>query len=290
MLIMELRTAVSPRDVKHYTTERLREEFLIPKLFFEDDIKLVYSHIDRIITGGVMPVNKELALEAGDELRAEYFLQRREMGIINIGGNGTVTIDGRKYNVLHKEGMYVGMGAKEISFASDNADNPAKFYLNSAPAHTSYPTVSIRPEGEATEGVVIVKDENKVELGCLEDSNHRTICKYILPGQVESCQLVMGMTHLEPGSVWNTMPCHTHDRRMEVYLYFELPEDAFVMHYMGEPTETRHIVVRNEQAVISPSWSIHAGSGSRNYTFIWGMVGENQDFNDMDAVKMQDLM
>ena len=290
MLIMELRTAVSPRDVKHYTTERLREEFLIPKLFFEDDIKLVYSHIDRIITGGVMPVNKELALEAGDELRAEYFLQRREMGIINIGGNGTVTIDGRKYNVLHKEGMYVGLGAKEISFASDNADNPAKFYLNSAPAHTSYPTVLIRPEGEATEGVVIVKDENKVELGCLEDSNHRTICKYILPGQVESCQLVMGMTHLEPGSVWNTMPCHTHDRRMEVYLYFELPEDAFVMHYMGEPTETRHIVVRNEQAVISPSWSIHAGSGSRNYTFIWGMVGENQDFNDMDAVRMQDLM
>ena len=290
MLIMELRTAVSPRDVKHYTTERLREEFLIPKLFFEDDIKLVYSHIDRIITGGVMPVNKELALEAGDELRAEYFLQRREMGIINIGGNGTVTIDGRKYNVLHKEGMYVGLGAKEISFASDNADNPAKFYLNSAPAHTSYPTVLIRPEGEATEGVVIVKDENKVELGCLEDSNHRTICKYILPGQVESCQLVMGMTHLEPGSVWNTMPCHTHDRRMEVYLYFELPEDAFVMHYMGEPTETRHIVVRNEQAVISPSWSIHAGSGSRNYTFIWGMVGENQDFNDMDAVKMHDLM
>ena len=218
---MELRTAVSPRDVKHYTTERLREEFLIPKLFFEDDIKLVYSHIDRIITGGVMPVNKELSLEAGDELRAEYFLQRREMGIINIGGNGTVTIDGRKYNVLHKEGMYVGLGAKEISFASDNADNPAKFYLNSAPAHTSYPTVLIRPEGESTEGVVIVKDENKVELGCLEDSNHRTICKYILPGQVESCQLVMGMTHLEPGSVWNTMPCHTHDRRMEVYLYFE---------------------------------------------------------------------
>lgn len=287
---MELRTAVSPKDVKLYTTERLREEFLIPQLFYEDDIKLVYSHIDRIITGGVMPVNKELILEAGEELRAEYFLQRREMGIINIGGNGTITIDGKKYNVLHKEAMYIGMGAKEISFASEDALNPAKFYLNSAPAHTSYPTVLIKPEGEEAEGVVIVKNENKVELGCLEDSNHRTICKYILPGQVESCQLVMGMTHLEPGSVWNTMPCHTHDRRMEVYLYFELPEDAFVMHYMGEPTETRHIVVRNEQAVISPSWSIHAGSGSRNYTFIWGMVGENQDFNDMDPVKMQDLM
>ncbi len=287
---MELRTAVSPKDVKHYTTERLREEFLIPKLFWADDIKLVYSHIDRIITGGVMPVHKKIVLEAGVELRADYFLQRREMGIINIGGNGTITVDGKVYNILHKEGMYIGMGAKEISFASDSSLEPAKFYLNSAPAHTTYPTVLIRPEGTPAEGVVIVKDENKVELGCLEDSNHRTICKYILPGQVESCQLVMGMTHLEPGSVWNTMPCHTHDRRMEVYLYFELPEDAFVMHYMGEPTETRHIVVRNEQAVISPSWSIHAGSGSRNYTFIWGMVGENQDFNDMDHARMEDLM
>ena len=287
---MELRTAVSPRDVKHYTTERLREEFLIPQLFFADDMKLVYSHIDRIITGGVMPVEKEIPLTAGEELRADYFLQRREMGIINIGGSGTITIDGKVYPVLHKEGMYIGMGAKEITFASDKKEEPAKFYLNSAPAHKSYPTVLIKPNGTPEEGVIIVKDENKVELGCLEDSNHRTICKYILPGQVESCQLVMGMTHLEPGSVWNTMPCHTHDRRMEVYLYFELPEDAFVMHYMGEPTETRHLVVRNEQAVISPSWSIHAGSGSRNYTFIWGMVGENQDFGDMDHVAMQDLM
>ena len=287
---MELRTAASPRDVKHYTTERLREEFLIPQLFFADEIKLVYSHIDRIITGGAMPVDKELKLEAGAELRAEYFLQRRELGIINIGGAGTITVDGKVYEVGYKEGMYIGLGAKEISFASKHAYCPAKFYLNSAPAHMAYPTVLIKPEGEPEEGVVIVKDENKVELGCLEDSNHRTICKYILPGQVESCQLEMGMTHLEPGSVWNTMPSHTHDRRMEVYLYFELPEDAFVMHYMGEPTETRHIVVRNEQAVISPSWSIHSGSGSRNYTFIWGMVGENQDFDDMDPVRMQDLL
>lgn len=237
-----------------------------------------------------MPVEKELVLEAGAELRAEYFLQRREMGIINIGGAGKITVDGRVYEVGHKEGMYIGLGAKEISFASDHAYCPAKFYLNSAPAHMAYPTVLIKPEGEPEEGVVIVKDENKVELGCLEDANHRTICKYILPGQVESCQLEMGMTHLEPGSVWNTMPSHTHDRRMEVYLYFELPEDAFVMHYMGEPTETRHIVVRNEQAVISPSWSIHSGSGSRNYTFIWGMVGENQDFDDMDHIAMQDLL
>lgn len=287
---MELRTAASPRDVKHYTTQRLREEFLIPQLFFSDDIKLVYSHIDRIITGGAMPVEKELVLEAGTELRAEYFLQRREMGIINIGGAGKITVDGKVYSIGHKEGMYIGLGAKDISFASDDASNPAKFYLNSAPAHMTYPTVLIKPEGTPEEGVVIIKDENKVELGCLEDSNHRTICKYILPGQVESCQLEMGMTHLEPGSVWNTMPSHTHDRRMEVYLYFELPKDAFVMHYMGEPTETRHIVVRNEQAVISPSWSIHSGSGSRNYTFIWGMVGENQDFNDMDGVANQDIM
>ncbi|GAA0808430.1 5-dehydro-4-deoxy-D-glucuronate isomerase [Faecalicatena orotica] len=287
---MELRTAASPRDVKHYTTERLREEFLIPQIFFPDDIKLVYSHIDRIITGGAMPVAHSLKLTAGDELRAEYFLERREMGIINIGGDGTVTVDGSVHKVGSREGMYIGKGARDITFASDDAENPAKFYLNSAPAHTSYPTVVIKQEGTPKEGVVIVKEENKVELGTLEDSNHRVICKYILPGQVESCQLEMGMTHLEPGSVWNTMPCHTHDRRMEVYLYFDLPEDAFVMHYMGEATQTRHIVVRNEQAVISPSWSIHSGSGSRNYTFIWGMVGENQDFDDMDHIPNQDLL
>lgn len=287
---MELRTAASPKDVKHYTTQRLREEFLIPQLFFVDEIKLVYSHIDRIITGGVMPVKEVIALKAGEELRTEYFLERREMGVINIGGAGKIIADGREYAVGHKEGMYLGMGVKDIAFASMDSSNPAKFYLNSAPAHTSYPTVLIKPEGEEEDGVVVVKDSNKVELGSLEDSNHRTICKYILPGQVESCQLVMGMTSLEPGSVWNTMPSHTHDRRMEVYLYFDMPEDAFVMHYMGEPTETRHIVVRNEQAVISPSWSIHSGSGSRNYTFIWGMVGENQDFDDMDAVANQELM
>ncbi len=286
---MELRTASSPRDVKHYTTERLREEFLIQGLFQENEVQMVYSHIDRIITGAAMPVGKELKLTAGDELRAEYFLQRREMGLINIGGDGAVSVDGKKYQVSFKEGMYIGMGAKDISFESKDAANPAKFYLNSAPAHVSYPTVLIKPEGEPGEGVVIVKDENKVELGSLEDSNHRVICKYILPGQVESCQLVMGMTQLKPGSVWNTMPCHTHDRRMEVYLYFEMPEDALVMHYMGEPQQTRHIVMRNEEAVISPSWSIHAGCGTRAYTFIWGMVGENQAFDDMDAVGMGDL-
>ena len=287
---MELRTAASPRDVKHYTTERLREEFLIDDLFQPDIIKLVYSHIDRIITGSAVPVKETLVLTAGDELRAQYFCERRELGVINIGGAGTITIDGRVYSVGHKEGMYIGMGSKDISFASDDAATPAKFYLNSAPAHKTYPTVLIKPEGTPEDGVVIVKDCNKVELGSLETANHRTICKYILPGQVESCQLVMGMTKLEPGSVWNTMPCHTHDRRMEVYLYFDMPKDAFVMHYMGEPAETRLIVMRNGQAGISPSWSIHSGCGTQAYTFIWGMVGENQDFDDMDGCAMTDIL
>ena len=273
---MELRTASSPRDVKTYDTQRLREEFLIDDLFRADDIKLVYSHIDRIITGSAVPVKGTLALTAGEELRAQYFLERRELGVINIGGEGTV--DGTVYTLRHRDGLYVGRGSKDIVFASKDAANPAKFYLNSCPAHTAYPTVYIRPE-----------DCVRQELGSLETANHRTICKYILPGQVQSCQLVMGMTKLEPGSVWNTMPCHTHDRRMEVYLYFDMPEDAFVMHFMGEGQETRHIIMRNEQAVISPSWSIHSGCGTQAYTFIWGMCGENQDFDDMDGIAMKDL-
>ncbi|MCI5904677.1 MAG: 5-dehydro-4-deoxy-D-glucuronate isomerase [Oscillospiraceae bacterium] len=278
---MELRTASSPKDVKHYDTERLREEFLISDLFGVNEIKTVYSHIDRIIVGSAVPSGKALVLTAGDEIRAEYFLQRREMGVINIGGKGKITIDGTVYELGYKDGIYIGMGSKDITFESDNADEPAKFYFNSTPAHKTYPTVLITPD--------TIKSENKVELGSLEGSNHRVINKYILPGQVESCQLVMGMTSLKPGSVWNTMPCHTHDRRMEVYLYFEVPEDDVVFHYMGEPTQTRHIVMRNEEAVISPSWSIHSASGTRAYTFIWGMAGENQAFDDMDAVAMQDL-
>lgn len=287
---MELRTAASPKDVKYYTTERLREEFLIEKVFFEDEIRLVYSHIDRIITGAATPVRKTLRLEAGDELRAKYFLERREMGVINVGGDGYITVDGKKYTVVSRDGMYIGMGSKDIVFESKDASNPAKFYINSAPAHKTYPTVLIKRDGVAGEGEVVIKPENKVELGTLEDSNHRTINKYILPGQVESCQLVMGLTHLEPGSVWNTMPSHTHDRRMEVYLYIDIADDAFVMHFMGEPQETRHIIMRNEQAVISPSWSIHSGCGSRNYSFIWGMVGENQAFDDMDGIDNRDLL
>ncbi|MBE5921634.1 MAG: 5-dehydro-4-deoxy-D-glucuronate isomerase [Lachnospiraceae bacterium] len=287
---METRYATSPKDMKSYDTARLRAEYLIPEVFKADEITMVYSHVDRIITAGAMPVAGELVLTAGAELRAEYFCQRRELGVINIGGKGCVTVDGKIYEVENGDGMYIGMGKQDIRFASADAANPAKFYLNSTPAHKSYPTVLIKKEGEAAEDVVIVKDENKVELGALEQSNHRVICKYILPGQVESCQLVMGMTSLQPGSVWNSMPCHTHDRRMEVYFYFNLPEDAYVMHYMGEPQETRHIVIRNEQAVISPSWSIHAGSGTQAYTFIWGMAGENQDFGDMDNIKNQELL
>ena len=275
---MEVRTACSPKDLKTYDTARLREEFLIDSLFAPDEIKLVYSHVDRIITGSAVPAKAPLCLSSGAELHAEYFLDRRELGIINIGGNGVVTVDGTPYSLRNRDGLYVGMGVKEVCFASASAASPAKFYLNSAPAHRVCPTVLIQPENCV-----------RVELGSLEESNHRTICKYILPGQVESCQLVMGMTSLMPGSVWNTMPCHTHDRRMEVYLYFDLPENAVVFHYMGEPTETRHLVMRNEQAVISPSWSIHSASGTQAYTFIWGMVGENQAFDDMDAVAMKDL-
>ena len=279
---MEVRPGANPVDVKTYDTDRLRHDFLIQDLFVADQIKTVYSQIDRIIVGAATPAKNTLTLEAGAELRAQYFLERREMGIINIGGSGTVTVDGKDYKFKYKDGMYIGMGAKEIKFASDDTSNPAKFYFNSAPAHKTYPTVFIDPDKD-------ILPENKKELGCLESANHRTINKYILPGQVESCQLEMGMTCLEPGSVWNTMPCHTHDRRMEVYLYFEVPDDAVVFHYMGEPTETRHIVMRNEEAVISPSWSIHSASATHAYTFIWGMVGENQDFDDMDHVDMKDL-
>lgn len=279
---MEVRPGANPNDVKNYDTDRLRHDFLIQDVFVPGEIKTIYSQIDRIIVGSATPTDKALKLAAGDELRAAYFLERREMGVINIGGKGSITLDGVKYDFDYKDGIYIGMGTKDIVFESVDASNPAKFYFNSAPAHKTYPTRFINPEKD-------ILPENKKELGCLENANHRTIRKYILPGQVESCQLEMGMTALEPGSVWNTMPCHTHDRRMEVYLYFEVPENDVVFHYMGEPTQTRHIVMRNEEAVISPSWSIHSASATHAYTFIWGMVGENQDFDDMDDVDMKDL-
>lgn len=274
---MEVRNAVNPRDVKNYDTNRLREEFLIQGLFAQGEVRTIYSHDDRIIVGSACPTTP-LSLEAGEEIRAEYFLQRREMGVFNIGANGSVVVDGVKYEMGLRDGLYVGMGAKVVEFASDDQSNPAKFYFNSAPAHATYPTTRA--------GIGEAEHE---KLGALESSNQRTICRYIHPHGIASCQLVMGMTILEPGSVWNTMPCHTHDRRMEVYLYFDIPADAVVFHYMGEPTETRHIVIRNEQAVISPSWSIHSGCGTKNYAFIWGMVGENQVFADQDFVPMQGL-
>jgi 4-deoxy-L-threo-5-hexosulose-uronate ketol-isomerase len=274
---MEVRSGANPKDFKNYTTERIREDFLIQDLFVSGEIKLVYSQIDRIITGAACPV-APLTLEAGAELRAAYFLERREMGIINIGPKGTVSVDGQPYELDSRDGLYIGKGAKEIVFTSADPQAPAKFYFNSAPAHQTYPTRKI-----------LLSETAAQHLGSLNESNERTIHKYIHPDGVKSCQLVMGMTILEPGNMWNTMPCHTHDRRMEVYLYFNIPDDAVVFHLMGEPGETRHVVMRNEQAVISPSWSIHSGVGTKNYTFIWGMVGENQVFSDMDAVPMSQL-
>ena len=275
---MEIRGAVNIEDAKHYTTEKLRNEFLIKDLFVPGKIKMVYSHIDRIIVGGTCPKNEELILRAGKEIGANYFLERRELGIINVGGKGKVVIDGEKYSLEPKDGLYIGMGTKDIIFTSDDASAPAKFYFNSAPAHKTYPIVKI-----------IASEAKPQHLGSLSSSNERTINKYIHPDVCKSCQLLMGLTVLEPNNIWNTMPCHTHERRMEVYFYFNISDDNVVFHYMGEPKETRHIVVRNEQAVISPSWSIHSGVGTNNYTFIWGMVGENQTFSDMDAVQMSDL-
>ena len=279
---MEVRQGANARDVKGYDTDRLRNDFLIQNLFPDDEIKLIYSQIDRIIVGGVKPVNKTLTLEAGAELKAAYFLERREMGIMNVGGNGSVFVDGKEYKFKYRDGLYIGMGAKDIKFVSEDPSKPAKFYLNSTPAHKTYPTVFIDPEKD-------IKEENKLELGSQEGANHRLNRKYILPGQVETCQLEMGITTMYPGSVWNTMPCHTHDRRMEVYFYFEIPEDDVVFHYMGEPTQTRHIIMTSEQAVISPSCSIHSASATHAYAFVWGMAGENQDFDDMDWVDMKDL-
>jgi len=275
---MNIRTACSPRDVKHYTTERLREEFLIQDVFVADKMQMVYSHIDRIITAGAMPVDKEIKLEAGKELAADYFLQRREMGCINIGGKGIITVDGKEYLLNPRDGIYIGMGNQEITLKSVNAQNPAKFYISSCPAHKAYPTVHID-----------ITKAKKVPCGSVAECNKRVINQYIHPEVMQSCQLAMGLTQLEEGSNWNTMPCHTHDRRMEVYLYLDMGENDVVFQMMGEPQETRHIIMHNEEAVISPSWSIHSGVGTRNYSFIWAMCGENQEFTDMDFVETKDL-
>ena len=276
---MEVRQASNAKDAKHYTTERLREEFHIANLFTKDNTRMVYSHIDRIITAGLMPVLQELKLEAGKELAAEYFLQRREMGCINVGGKGIITIDGTEYEMNPRDGIYIGMGNKEIKFKSVDPENPAKFYVSSCPAHTSYPTVKID-----------ITKAKKVPCGSVEDCNKRVINQYIHPEVMKSCQLSMGLTQLEPGSNWNTMPSHTHDRRMEVYMYLDMGENDAVFHMMGEPNETRHIIMHNEEAVISPSWSIHSGVGTKNYSFIWAMCGENQEFTDMDHIETKDLL
>ena len=276
---MEVRQASNAKDAKFYTTERLREEFHIANLFTKDNTRMVYSHIDRIITAGIMPVFQELKLEAGKELAAEYFLQRCEMGCINIGGKGIITVDGVEYEMNPRDGIYIGMGNKDITFKSVNADEPAKFYVSSCPAHATYPTVKID-----------ITKAKKVPCGSVEDCNKRVINQYIHPEVMKSCQLSMGLTQLEPGSNWNTMPSHTHDRRMEVYLYLDMGENDAVFHMMGEPNETRHIIMHNEEAVISPSWSIHSGVGTKAYSFIWAMCGENQEFTDMDHIETKDLL
>ncbi len=275
---MEVRDASNAKDVRYYTTDRLREEFHIANLFTKDNIRMVYSHTDRIIVIGMMPIKLELKLEAGKELAAEYFLQRRELGCINIGGKGIITVDGEVYEMNPRDGIYVGMGHKDLKFKSVDESNPAKFYITSCPAHTSYPTVKID-----------ITKARKVPCGSVEDCNKRTINQYIHPEVMKSCQLAMGLTQLEVGSNWNTMPCHTHDRRMEVYLYLDMGPNDAVFHMMGEPKETRHIIMHNEEAVISPSWSIHSGVGTKNYSFIWAMCGENQEFDDMDHIETKEL-
>ncbi|SEL39925.1 5-dehydro-4-deoxy-D-glucuronate isomerase [Parapedobacter koreensis] len=272
------RYAIGPAETKTLDTAALRANFLIETVFADDAIQLVYTHYDRYIAGGAKPVNKPLQLETIDALRAPYFLERRELGIINVGGAGMVTVDGEGYELGFKEALYVGKGNEKVVFSSNDAAAPAKFYLNSAPAHHAYPTKKVtKAEAEI------------VELGSLETANHRIINKLLVNSVIETCQLQMGMTELKVGSVWNTMPAHTHDRRMEVYFYFEIPEGQAVSHFMGQPEETRHIWMHNEQAVISPPWSVHAGAGTSSYTFIWGMAGENLDYDDMDKRAITDL-
>jgi len=272
------RYAISPNEAKSMDTEGLRNNFLIEKIFETDRIHLVLSHFDRYITGGVMPVNTAVELSNPEELKAGYFLERRELGIINVGGKGTVIADGELYELDYKEALYIGRETKSVTFKTTDIDHPAKFYLNSAPAHRVYPTTRIS-KAEA----------DIVELGSPETANHRVINKLLVNSVLQTCQLQMGMTELKSGSVWNTMPAHTHDRRMEVYFYFEVPEGQSICHFMGEPQETRHIWMQNEQAVISPNWSIHSGAGTSNYTFIWGMAGENLDYGDMDHCAINDL-
>ena len=274
----ELRHACHPEDFKQYDTIRLRNDFIIQSLMVNDEINLTYTLYDRYIAGGAVPYKEALTLQNEPELRADYFLERREMGIINVGGSGAIEVDGTTYQLGFRDALYIGKGNKNIVFKSDSADHPARFYINSAPAHKV-----------CANKLITMADAEVVEMGALETSNARTIYKLIVNSIVETCQLQMGMTQLKNGSVWNTMPAHTHNRRMEIYFYFEVPEGQSVCHFMGEPQHTRHLWLQNEHAAISPPWSIHAGSGTSNYTFIWGMCGENLDYGDMDKVAITDL-
>ena len=273
----EVRFSNHPEDAKHYGTEKLRTEFLVETLMVPGEINLVYSMNDRFIVGGAVPTNK-LELTTIDPLKSEHFCDRRELGIINVGGDATVHVDGTIYELGYKDALYVGAGSKKIEMISKNVDQPAHLYFNSAPAHQSLPNKR-----------VTLADAEVMELGALEQSNARKINKLLVNSIVETCQLQMGMTELKPGSVWNTMPPHLHDRRMEAYFYFEVPQGQGVCHFMGDPKETRHIWMNNEQAVISPPWSIHSAAGTSNYIFVWGMAGENLDYGDMDVIQPNDL-
>lgn len=276
---MEIRYPSHPDKVKHFDTDQLRDEFLVEKLFVDDEITMVYTHIDRAIAGGACPVKGALSLpDKVAEVGTAFFLERREMGVVNVGGPGRITVDGQTFSMQKLDGLYIGMGAKEVQFASADPATPAHFYFMCVPAHAAFPTTHIPISAAAP-----------VHLGSISNSNERTIYKFIHPDGVKSSQLVLGVTLLEPNNMWNTMPAHLHSRRMEIYFYFDIEADNVVFHLMGDPAETRHLVVRNEQAVISPSWSIHAGMGTGNYAFVWAMAGENQSFTDMDAVAMRDL-
>ncbi len=270
----EERFATNPTDFKSYDTARIRQDFLIDNLFQKDHIHLVYSHYDRYIVGGALPIGSALKLETFDLLKADTFLARREMGVVNVGGAGEVTVDGKSFKLSRKEALYIGMGSKDVSFKSLDKNDPAYFYLNSAPAHHAFPVKHITSDKAET-----------VDLGSLKTSNERTINKLIVNSVVDICQMQMGLTALNTGSVWNTMPPHTHTRRMEAYFYFDLPEDQSVAHFMGTPEESRVLWVKNRQAILSPPWSMHMGAGTTNYSFIWGMAGENLDYGDMDVVQ-----
>jgi 4-deoxy-L-threo-5-hexosulose-uronate ketol-isomerase len=274
----EIRYASHPVDAKLYNTERIRKEFLVSELFLPHEIKMVYSFQERFIVGGIMPVKETLILSPIDIQKTLFFLERREMGIINVGGSGIVECNGKKFDLSFKEALYIGLGKKNPVFKSIDPSKPAKFYFNSAPAHKEFPDKK-----------VTLKDAEVTHLGSTETSNARTINKLLVNSVVETCQLQMGMTELQPGSVWNTMPPHVHARRNEVYFYFDVPTGQVVCHFMGEPQETRHLWMHNEEAVISPVWSIHSAAGTSNYSFIWGMAGENLDYNDMDSVKPDQL-